>query len=51
MPIQIAKLELNMSKIGGPEAVDTYLSAWANLDVHMRQGAVERTQPACVSSR
>lgn len=27
MPIQIAKPELNMSKIGGPEAVDIHLSA------------------------
>lgn len=48
MPIQIAKPELNMSKIGGPEAVDIHLSAGASLDVHMEQDAVERTQLACV---
>lgn len=48
MPVQTAKLELNMSKIGGPEGVNTHLSARASPDVHMRQEAVERTQLAYV---
>lgn len=48
MPIQVAKLELNISKVGGLEAVDTHISAWASSNVYTGQDVVEMTQLACV---
>lgn len=48
MPIQVAKLELNISKVGGLEAVDTHITARASLNVYMGQEVAEMTQLACV---